>query len=117
MGEQAHARDRGQNVVGIDIGADLAGGDRSLEQTPKGGSDSLLEVRAQVFEGWVSRAQGRDKPAFGGEKGRVSLHPLRQRFTDFVYRLTRPEKSRQKKASGAATDPRRGRARGAGPIQ
>ena len=76
--------DCAQKVVGIDIGADLAGGDRSLEQRAKGGLESLLEVRAQGVEGRVSRVQGRGEPAFGCNKGRVALHPSRQRFAWLV---------------------------------
>jgi hypothetical protein len=38
----AQARDRTQNIVGVDIGADLAGGDRTLEKRPKGGPEPLV---------------------------------------------------------------------------
>jgi len=75
VGGHAQARDRAQKILGIDVGADLAGGCRGLEKRSKGGSDSLLEMRAQGFEGRVSRMQGRGEPAFGGNKRGVSLHP------------------------------------------
>ena len=68
----------------IDIGADLAGGCRGLKKRPKGGSESLLEVRGQGVEGRVSRVQGRGEPAFGCNKGRVSLHPSSQRLAGLV---------------------------------
>ena len=84
VGRHAQARHRAQKLVGIDIGADLAGGGRSLEKRAKGGPESLVEVSRQVVEGRISRVQGLGEPAFGGDEGRVALHPSRQGLEGLV---------------------------------
>ena len=67
-----------KEFIRIDIVTDLADGHRRLEKSAHGGSDTLLEMCAQMFEGRISRVQGWCEPAFGGNEGGVSLHPLRQ---------------------------------------
>ena len=44
VGRHAQARHHAQKIVGFDIDADLAGGDRSLEKPAKGGPESLGAV-------------------------------------------------------------------------
>jgi hypothetical protein len=78
LGRHAQARDRLQKIIRLDVVADLTGGHCGLKKRPKGGSNALLEIGAQGFEGRVSRVQGRGEPAFGGNKGGVSLQPFRQ---------------------------------------
>jgi len=76
----AQTRDRVQKIPGGEIGADFAGGYRGREKCLKRRFESLPEVRGQRGEGRVSRMQGGGQPAFGPEKGGVSLHPSRQGF-------------------------------------
>ncbi len=73
-----------EKFIRIDVVADLADGYRRLEKGAHGGSDPLFEVSAQGFEGWVPRMQGRGEPAFGCNKGGVSLHPHCQSFAGRV---------------------------------
>jgi aryl-alcohol dehydrogenase-like predicted oxidoreductase len=85
-GVHAQAGDGAQKILGGDIAADLAGGGRGLEESPKRGFESLLEIRGQGVESRVPRMQRRGQAAFGGNKGRVALHPSRQRLTGPVLR-------------------------------
>jgi hypothetical protein len=84
VGGHAQARDGAKDIVGIDIGADLAGRRRRLKKRTKGGPEPLIEIPAQGFEGRVSGVQSRGEPAFGRDEGRVALHPSRQRLAGLV---------------------------------
>jgi len=77
VGSRGQARDRMQEIVGVNVSADFASRRRGLEKRPKGGAEPLIKIRGQCFEGRVSRVQGRSEPSFGSNKGCISLHPLR----------------------------------------
>jgi hypothetical protein len=64
-----------EKFIRVDIVADLACSYRRLKKGAHGGSNSLFEVCAQRFEGRISWVQGWGEPAFGRNKGGVSLHP------------------------------------------
>jgi hypothetical protein len=51
VGGQTQVAHRLQQVVGLDVGADLTGGRRGLEQRSEGGHEALLEVGGQRVEG------------------------------------------------------------------
>lgn len=77
-GGYAHARDRTQDIVGIDIGAYLAGGCCRFQQRAQDWAQALLEIHAYEVERQISRVQRRGKPAFGRDECRLPLHPSRQ---------------------------------------
>jgi hypothetical protein len=84
VGRHAQTRYRAQQVVGIDVAANLAGGDRGLEKRAKGGPEALIEVTRQVVERRISRVQSLGKPTFGCNEGRLTLDPSRQRLAWLV---------------------------------
>jgi hypothetical protein len=86
LGRHAQAPHRAQKIVGIDIGADLASGDRSLKKRAKGGSESLVEVPRQAVERGISRMQSLGEPPFCCNEGCIALHPSRQRLAWLVLR-------------------------------
>jgi hypothetical protein len=58
VGGQTQVGHRRQQVVGLDVGADLSGGCCGLQQRCKGGSQLPVEVGGQGVEGGVSGVQG-----------------------------------------------------------
>ena len=84
VGGHAQAADRTQKIIGINVRADFAGPSCGIEQGAKGGSQALLEVRAQAVEGRVARVQGWCQPALGSDEGRVTLQPSRKRLSGAV---------------------------------
>jgi hypothetical protein len=80
----AQARDRTQQLLGGDIGANLAGRYRRFQKCPKCGFQSLLEVRGQRVEGRVSGVEGLGESAFGRDEVHVTLHPSSQRIAWLV---------------------------------
>src|ERR1700732_1088380 len=74
-------RHRTQKTLSLNIGADFASGCHRLKKPPECGFESLIEVRRQGVESWVSRMQGLSQPAFGSDKGCVPLQPFSQRLS------------------------------------
>jgi hypothetical protein len=68
VGGRAEAGDRSQQVVGLDIGTDRAGGHRRVEQRLEGGFELPPEVRGQGVECRAPRVQRCGEPTFGREK-------------------------------------------------
>ena len=54
VGRHAQARHRAQKVIGIDIGADLAGGGRRFKKHANGRPQSLVEIARQIVERRIS---------------------------------------------------------------
>jgi len=84
VGRHAQAGHRAEKLVGVDVGAHLAGGDRRLEQCAEGRPESPVEVAWQIVERRIARMQGLGEPALGSDERRVSLHPARQGFEGLV---------------------------------
>ena len=73
-----------QKLPGDDIGADSPAAAARSRSVQLRGFQSLLEIGRQGIKGRVSRMQGRGQPAFGCDKGGVSLHPFCQGFAGFM---------------------------------
>jgi len=84
VGRHAQICDRHQEIIRIDIGADLAGDGCSIKEHPKCGPESPLEVRGQAVEGRISRMKRRGKTTFCRNERPVSLHPVCQSLEGFV---------------------------------
>ena len=73
-----------QEILGADVVANRAVGDRSVEQRGKGGAESLQEVAGQPGEGRVPRVQRRGESAFGREQFGETVDPLGECFGRLV---------------------------------
>jgi hypothetical protein len=78
VGRHAQARYSSEKLIGVDICAHLAGGDRRTEQCAEGRPESPVEVTWQIVERRIARMQSLGKPALSSHKLCVSLHPVRQ---------------------------------------
>jgi len=84
VSRRTEADDRSQQVVWRDTGAHLASGGRRFKQCLKRGPESLVEVRGQGVEGWISRVERCGESAFSRDEVHVQLHPSSQRLTGLM---------------------------------
>ena len=89
------AGDCTEKVLGGNIGADFAGGSRSLQQSPQSRFQPLVKVGGQRVEGRVSRVQRAGKAAFGRDETHETLHPSRQCLERLILGRQGPAASAQ----------------------
>ena len=82
---RAEARDSQQQFGRIDIGSDVAGCRRSLQQALERRSKLLLEIDRQRLKCRIARVERRRKAALGRNEINVALEPAIERVTGLVF--------------------------------
>lgn len=75
-----------QQVVRADVGADLTGSRRGVQERAEYGYEALLEVVGQAVVGPVARVEGGAEPALRADEDREALQPCRERLGRLVLR-------------------------------
>lgn len=75
-----------QQVVRADVGADLTGSRRGVQECAEYGYEALLEVVGQAVVGPVARVEGGAESALRADEDREALQPSGERLGRLVLR-------------------------------